>query len=148
MPNLQVTLSQVPTSKKETWGAEGNPSFHVHPCANSKWSSVAYVLADIQHWLAESTSQQSRQCFEVYLRWSQWLRIVMGWAEPQALSPEPSPFKPKPGPTWTSWLEVGLGQAWNFRSLSFDIPVLACRVSTKWLVTVQNNNFGSSHSHF
>ena len=30
----QVTLSQVPPSQKETWGAEGNPSFPAHPRAD------------------------------------------------------------------------------------------------------------------
>jgi hypothetical protein len=33
-PNLRVTLSQVPPSKKETWGAEGKPSFPARPRAN------------------------------------------------------------------------------------------------------------------
>ena len=33
-PRPQVTLSQVPPSKKETWGAKGNPSFPARPRAN------------------------------------------------------------------------------------------------------------------
>jgi hypothetical protein len=48
IPKPQVTLSQVPPSKKETWGAESNPSFPAHPRANSRRASVAYEPADVQ----------------------------------------------------------------------------------------------------
>jgi len=49
LPNLQVTLSQVPPSQKETWGAEGAPCFHACPRANSKRSFVACEPADVLH---------------------------------------------------------------------------------------------------
>ena len=61
-PNLRVTLSQVPPSQKEMWGAEGPPRFHVRPRTNSKPSVVICEPSDALHWPDASASQQCGQC--------------------------------------------------------------------------------------
>ena len=47
VPNLRVTLSQVPPSQKEMQGVEGTLHFHTHPHANSKKSFVACEPANV-----------------------------------------------------------------------------------------------------
>jgi hypothetical protein len=41
LPRHQVTLSQIPPSQKEMWGAESKPHFPVCPHTNSSCTSVA-----------------------------------------------------------------------------------------------------------
>jgi hypothetical protein len=41
LPRHQVTLSQIPPSQKEMWGAESKPHFPACPHANSSCTSVA-----------------------------------------------------------------------------------------------------------
>ena len=48
-PSPLVTLSQIPPSQKETWGAESNPCFQAHPHANSKWIIVTCGPSDVLH---------------------------------------------------------------------------------------------------
>ena len=69
-PNLRVTLSQVPPSQKETWGAEGTPSFHTCPHVNSKPSIVICGPSDALHWPDASAAQQCGRCSEGPPKWS------------------------------------------------------------------------------
>ena len=48
-PNIQVTLSQLPPSKKETQGVEGTLCFPARPRVNSKKSFVACEPVNIPH---------------------------------------------------------------------------------------------------
>jgi hypothetical protein len=51
-PNLRVTLSQVPPSQKEMWGAEGTPRFPVRPHTHSIQLSLPCEPTGVLHWLA------------------------------------------------------------------------------------------------
>ena len=46
LPRHQVTLSQIPPSQKEMWGAESKPHFPACPHTNSSCTSVACEPAD------------------------------------------------------------------------------------------------------
>jgi len=68
MPNFAVILSQIPPSQKETGGAESDPHFHLHPCANSYHFSRSCEQCGILHW-----------CIRWEFRWYLWGLVGLQW---------------------------------------------------------------------